>query len=196
MCLLNGVSKLQLTLLDLMDPHHPPEEAWSLGHQEAKVAALAINQERWSSRQHLSFIHSPLQDYLSVQASWLSKELQNLQRSFVFAMVPTEFLDWGREGKSFVVKKKVKEGVCKGIMLHWLEWDCPEESRSVMGIQTVPGEKGSPDMARLEKHFEMKSAAVSSLWLLRLQKTGSLGEWSAWRVQECLLKEWNFHWNC
>lgn len=62
-----------------------------------------------------------------------------------------------------MVKKKVKEGVCKGTRLHWLEWDCPEDSRSVMSIQTMPGEKGSPDMACLEKHFEMRSAAFSSL---------------------------------
>lgn len=69
MCLLDGVSNLQLTSLDIMDPHHTPEEGWSLGHQETKVAAPAINQERWSSRHHHTFIQPPLQDHLSVQAS-------------------------------------------------------------------------------------------------------------------------------
>ena len=46
--------------------------------------------------------------------------------------------------KCFVVKKEVKGGACGGVRLHWLEWDCLGESRSVMGNQTVPRGRGQP----------------------------------------------------
>lgn len=45
MCFLNGVPNLTWTSLDIMDPLHTPEEVWSLGHQETKVVAPAINWE-------------------------------------------------------------------------------------------------------------------------------------------------------
>lgn len=61
-----------------------------------------------------------------------------ISRCHLFLPRSPEFLDGEREGKHFVVKKKVKEGACGGARFCWLEWDCPEESRFVTGIEIVP----------------------------------------------------------
>lgn len=46
-------------------------------------------------------------------------------------MVPAEFPNAWTEDKHFVVKENVIVGACGGTRLCWLEWDCPEDNRSV-----------------------------------------------------------------
>lgn len=120
-CLRYGVSNLQLTSLDITDTHHTPEEGWNLGHWKTQLAAPAINWERCNSRHHLL-----LHDHPDPARSY------KIARGHLFLpWSPQSFPMWGEKEKRFVVKENVIGGVCRGARLRWLEWDCPEENRSV-----------------------------------------------------------------
>lgn len=137
MCLLNGVSNLPLTSLDIMDSHHANKAAaWGAGKQ--RCLPLPSTRKDGAAGTTTPSSTCCCSTISQTKPPNPAKNYKISRDRLVLPQSPHSFLMAERKGKHFVIKK-VKGRSLREVRLHWLEWDCLEESRSVMDIQTMPG---------------------------------------------------------